>query len=407
MDRENIKQLIFPVAILMIGLIITTLFVVIPNDAKKRPKPEDKGFLVEIGQVQKADYKIQVEAMGQVAPSMQINLKSYVTGEVLNAAEEFIPGGFFESGAPILYIDPEDYNLELQKQQAMLNQAGADLKLEMGRQSIAKNEMAILEKNTGKKPDNPALALREPQLEQARAEVSKARAAVEAAKLNLERTTIYAPFNALIINRNTTLGDKISQQSPLATLVNTDEYWIKISVPVHSLKWLDIPKTSGYTLNFARVIMDEGRGEREGYLLKMTGTLDSQSRLADMLVAIPDPLLLEKKDGEQGGVPLILGDYVKVIIEGRTLSNAVRLPLNLVRDGDIVWVIKDERLYFRKVDMAYEDRSYAYITSGLEDGDVIVTSDVPVPVDGMKVRVMDSSKTSPLPHAGGGILPAY
>lgn len=387
MDKKIIKQIFIPLWVLLLGIIIATLFVSNPDEAKKKPVIEDKGFLVETAKIKLGDYPITVEAMGQITPAMEITLKPQVSGEIITASNEFVPGGFFESGEEILTIDPKDYQIAKQKQQAILQQAEADFRLEMGRQTVAKNELEILAKSTGKKLDNPDLALRAPQLLQAKAELDKAKSDLKVANLNLERTMINAPFNAIITGRSATIGDKVTPQTSIATLVSTDEYWVKISVPVNSLQWLEIPKGTGdYNLSFAKVIMDGGRGTREGFLLRMTGTVDTKSRLADMLVAIPDPLLLNIKEPRENEIPLILGDYVKVELEGKKLKQVARIPSGWVRDGNIVWIMKNNRMYFTRVNILYEDRNYAYIDSGLENGDVVVTSDVPVPVEGMKVR---------------------
>lgn len=385
MDNIDLKKFAIPIVVLVIGIVIFTLFIKNPDEAKKRPQAESKGFLVEVKSVEFGNYPIKVEAMGQIAPAMEVELKPQISGEILSIEGEFIPGGFFKTDEPILYIDPEDYKIAKQKQEAVFSQAEADFKLEMGRQSVAKNELDILAKTTGKKLDNPALALRAPQLSQAKAELQKAKSDLNMAELNLSRAVIKAPFNALITSRNTTIGDKVTPQTSLATLVNTDEYWVKISVPIHSLQWLNIPKGDDYTLNFVDIIMDSGRGKREGYLLKMIGTLDTQSRLADMLVAIPDPLLLTQK--ETNLVPLILGDYVKVVIAGKTLENSVRIPISWLRDDNILWLFKDGKLFFQKVEPVYEDRDYVYIKSGLAEGDIVITSDIPVPIGGMKIRI--------------------
>jgi len=244
----------------------------------------------------------------------------------------------------------------------------------------------------------------------------------------LRRTQITARFNALVTERQATFGDKITLSDRLATLVSTDEYWVEISVPVEDLRWLQIPiragangKTSpGSPGSPARIVMDGGRGERAGQLLKLTGSLDSQSRLARVLVSVSDPLLLKPPESligepandsapEKKGVPLILGDYVGVQLQGKNLDNVIRIPLAWLRDRDRVWVMNDDKLEFRPVSVVYEDRHYAYLDSGSESGlsagDQVVTTDIIVPVAGMRLRLEDEDKdNSPttIESAAGG-----
>ncbi len=383
---------ILPLVILGAGIIVGGWFFVNPDEAKKRPRPEAQALLVETGRPEAGSFPAIVEAMGQVRAAVEIDLKSQVGGEIIVTEEEFIPGGFFKEGDTILDIDPSDYELAVKKQEAVLRQVQADYDLEMGRQSVAKDELKILERTTGRKPETPDLALRRPQLAQAQAEIEKAQSDLDDAKLDLSRTRVMAPFNALVTERDATLGDKVSAGETLATIVSTDEYWIEISVPVTDLQWLDIPKRAGDKGSAAKIILDGGRGERSGYLLKATGALDAQSRLATLLISVPDPLFLEQP--ENSAPPLILGDYAKVVMEGRALHDMTRLPLSWVRDGNVVWLKKDGKLIYQNVQVVYEDRDYAYVSEGLAEDDEIVISDIAVPVKEMKIRTAGEARAA-------------
>lgn len=393
MGKFLIRGLV-PLLVLGLGVFFGGWFITNPDEAQKRPDKEEPSLLVETSNPESGAYPALVEAMGQVRAAEQIELKAQVGGEIVSISDEFIPGGYFLKGDEILSIDPADYDLEVKKQRAVLRQAQADYDLEMGRQSVAQDELKILERTTGRKLEQPDLALRKPQLAQAQAELQKARSDLEDAQLDLSRTKIKAPFNALMRERSATLGDKISAGQTLGTLVNTDEYWIEISIPVSDLRWLDIPTRSGEYGSPATVYLDNNRGQRSGALLRLTGSLDTDSRLATVLVRVKDPLLW--LDTTEGSVaekpPLILGDYVRVVLQGEVIQNAVRIPLSWVRDDNVVWLKADGKLAFTPVEIAYEDRDYAYIRSGLSANDAVVTSDISVPVEGMSIRTVDEAR---------------
>ena len=333
--------------------------------------------------------------MGQVVPAFEAELRAQVGGEVIEASPEFIPGGRFQKGDVVVSVDFEDYMLAQQKQEAIVKQATAALALEMGRQNVAKNELKILARTTGRKLENPALALRAPQLLQAQAALDIVQSDLAKADLDMERTTVRAPFNAILTQRNVSPGDKVTAQESIATMVSTDEYWVRLSVPVDDLQWLMLPGEGVMEGSEARVVMDGLRGERSGYLLRMTGTLDQTSRLAGMIVVVPDPLLLWRKDGtDEKATPLILGDYVKVELEGRDIENAARIKLQWLRDGNTVWIKEGQTLRIVPATVIYEDREYAYLSAGLSAGQEIVTSNIPVPVDGLKIRTMEEARAA-------------
>jgi len=398
---------LLPLLVLVVGLAVGYGFIANPQKAEKRERPEAAALLVAVGTPEQGEFVATVEALGQVMPAVETALRSQVAGEIIQVADEFLPGGLFQQGELILQIDPEDYRLEVQKQQALLEQSQADFQLETGRQDVARDELKILARTTGKPLENPELALRAPQLRQAKAELKKARTELAMAELDLRRTQITARFNALVTERQATLEDKISLSDRLATLVSTDEYWVEISVPVEELRWLQMPTRAGNGGQVipgspARIVMDGGRGERAGQLLKLTGSLDSQSRLARVLVSVPDPLLLKPSASlsddlaidsgiKKSAVPLILGDYVRVLLQGKGLDNVVRIPLAWLRDGGRVWVMNDSKLEFRPVTVVYEDRDYAYLDSGLSADDQVVTTDIAVSVAGMRLRLEDET----------------
>lgn len=373
------------IAILIIGGAIASYFIFFPPHTGKKTGHEQKIITVTTAPIILGDYPVNIEVLGQVIPARETSLKAQVSGEIIQVSNNFIPGGFFKKDEMILNIDPSNYELDIKTKNAALKQTKASYSLEIGQQKVAKEEIAILERSTGRKLKNSDLALRKPQLQQAKANMATARASLEIAELNLARTSINAPFNAIMTDRLTDLGNVISAQNPLATLVSTDEYWIDIDVPLHHLPWLDVPKTSADTGSKAVIDLSEMRGMREGYVLKQTGSVDTQSRLAGMLISVKDPLLLSSKDSTLS--PMILGDYVPVTIIGKTLKKSARIPQQYLHPGDILWLAQGGKLVMQPVTVAYKDRKYAYITGGLNYAKALITSNIITPVAGMKIEV--------------------
>ena len=75
----------------------------------------------------------------------------------------------------------------------------------------------------------------------AEADVTAARAALEKSRLDLSRTTLTAPFDCVVTSENVDLGALVTPQTQLATLVGTDEYWVRVTIPVSQLRWIHIP----------------------------------------------------------------------------------------------------------------------------------------------------------------------
>ena len=388
-------RVITALAILGCAGVVAYYFVSNPDISEKKDETGKKSIFVNVSTAVLDSYPVKIEVLGQVSPARSAQIKAQVSGKIISVSPKFVPGGHFKAGDVLLRIDPTDYALDIKIKTAVLNQAKAALSLEKGQQEIARQELSFLQKSTGKKINNSDLALRKPQLAQARADVATARANLELAQVRLERTTITAPFNAIITQRNTDLGNVIDMQETLATLISTDEYWIDAEIPAAHLQWLQVPDTKKeISGSKAQVTLNKGRGERIGVLSNFTGVINDKSRMANILISVSDPLSLNAETPENAP-PLTLSDYLHVTLWGRDLNNAAKLPLNYIRDKHTIWLERDGKLVIQPVTISYEDRYFAYVSGGLNQGDHIITSNILTPINGMDITVRGENAQEP------------
>ncbi len=374
MNNITIFKIIIIVAILGFAGLGAYYFVKNPAHTDKKTDITPKTINVVSKPISLGEYPVKIEVMGQVIPARSAVLKPQISGKIIHVDSEFIEGGVFEENAQILQIDPSDYEIDVNIKKAAVDQANAALKLELGQQEIARDELEIIEKSTGRKLKNNDLALRKPQLAQAKANLNSTKAQLELAKLNLNRTKITAPFNGLITHRNTDIGNIITTRDAIATLVATDEYWIDIEIPTYDAKWLEIGAAAKITLN-------NNLGTRNGALLKITGSLNKNSRLASMIISVSKPLSVKPA--------LMLGDYVHVTLIGDNLKNAARIPIEYIRNNNTVWLERGSKLVIAPVIIAYKDRRFAYIVKGINDGDNIIISNIITPINGMDIKLQN------------------
>jgi len=388
------------------GCGLATWFIFNPAHTKKTTQHQVKKVYVTTTPVLYGDFPVKIDVMGKVSPAREVALKAQVSGEVISVSDHFVPGGFVDAGEEILKIDPADYELAVKTKHAALKQAEAAYRIEEGQQKIARNEIEILKKNSTSAFKSTDLALRKPQLAQAKANIESAQSALEIAELDLKRTALNAPFNAIITARNTNIGNVIAAQSQLATLVSTDEYWINVDVPLDDLVWLNFADEMAEKSGSEAVIMlGDLRGERHGEVFRQTGTVDDQSRLAGIIIRVKNPLLLEQTSADQSAdsepaskqtaasATLVLGDYVPVTLTGKTLVNTVLIPQQFIRqsaENDAVWLEEDGKLAIRAVKIAYKDRNYAYVIQGIEHNAHLITSNIITPVEGMDITVQNA-----------------
>ena len=219
--------------------------------------------------------------------------------------------------------------------------------------------------------------------------------------MNLQRTTIYAPFDAQVLSQSVNVGSQVGPGNDIGQLVGLEEYWVIAAVPIRSLRWVKFPSgepsAEGDHLVGSKVTLrnPEAWGPdamREGWVSKLIGSLDQQTRLARVVISVADPL-----GRESDAQPLILDSLLQTEIEGKPIERVIRLQRNYIRDEDSVWVMKDDKLEIRKVVIDFRDSEFAYVSSGLEDGEEVVISTLATPAEGigLKKSVKGNSKPEP------------
>ncbi|MDQ8204622.1 efflux RND transporter periplasmic adaptor subunit [Pelagicoccus sp. SDUM812003] len=374
-------------AVLALAAGVTTVIFFTEPTAQREGATKRTAMLVEVQTVQRGDYKPVIAAMGTVEPAEEVMLSPRVSGEVLERSPVFTPGGVAEKGEMLIRIDAADYEAALAERRSELQQAEADLNIEMGRQSIAEDDFELLGEDLNS--ERRSLVLREPQLQTAQARVEAAQAAVRRAELDLQRTEVKAPFDAQVLTREVTVGSQVGPGDTLGHLVGRDRYWVATAVPLSKLRWIEFGEGEDGQPAKARVRNRAAWPEgvyREGEVYQLVGTLESATRMARVLVEVPDPLGDRVVSSDKP--VLMIGAFVEVLINARPIENVVRVDRDYVRQGATVWVMDEEdALRIRKVDIEFQDEQYAYVSEGLEDGDRVVTTNLATPIDGSPLRL--------------------
>lgn len=381
-------RVLLPLLVLLLGVGLAALFVLTRAKPKKMKLPP-MAARVELVRVKAEDRPVTISGMGTVVAAEQVSLQSEVTGRVRSRAAELVPGGQVQAGQLLVSVDSQEYRYAVAQQRAQLVQAQSNLAVEAGQQRVAEQEWELLSKELKGTEEQRALALRKPQQESLKASVQAAKAALQQARLNLRRTQVKAPFNAVVQAATVQPGQLVTPATQMATLVGSDAFWVRVLVPLRSLGWLVLP-TEGQAGSVARVFQGRSGGEeqsREGALFRVESALETSGRLAQLLVSVPNPLQLS----EATPLPLLLGAYVKVELQGRRLSGVYAIPRAALRDGDTVWLYEDGALKIREVEIAWRGSDQVYVKSGLSDGALLVTSRIATPVEGLKLKA-DNAK---------------
>lgn len=372
-------------AVVIVGAGIAGATYLQKSATKPQKRPPAKWVpVVETQALQRTSHGVTLTAMGPVIPARTVLLKSRVSGQVVAINSEFTDGGFLKQGSVVVQLDDNDYKLALAQKKSELVNAQYGLKLEMGRQEVAQREWQLLNGNRGKEAFNSDLALRKPHLDKARADVDAAMAAVERAALDLDRTRIIAPFNAVVRSKSVDVGSQVSAGVSMAEMVGTDAFWVQASIPVDRLEWIRIPQRKNEKGADAEIHYAGGH-TLKGSVIRLMGDLASEGRMARILIEVKDPM--HYTTNQRKTPPLLIGEYVKVDVQGRQMDDVFIIPRTALRDGNTVWIMNgDKTLSIKKVEPAWRSDTAVIVKNDLRQGQQLVVSDLPAPVEGMAIR---------------------
>lgn len=372
-------------------LIIVAAFSIAYVIISTAPKPERKEALVkerlvEVVALKRIDSRPTWFAGGEVKASQQVALSSEVNGRIISLHPQAIPGAFLAKGAKLAQLDTQDFQLALTQAQAAVTQAQADLDIELGQgRSAALDYKNSLESRSASRSQttrsfseqDKALMLREPQKKAKQAALARAQAELNQAKINLKRTAITMPFDGQILSRQVSMGSQVSTNSPLFEIASSEEYWLEVKVSKPLLAYLD--QDAAVMVGQKNWPVIDGQSSwHNAKLLHVLPQVDVADRQAKLLIAIHKPLTLTPN--------ILIGDYLDVRLSAKQFINSYKISSQYFVDEDSVWVVNDNKLYKRKLNILFKGREYVWADSGFKKGDLLLTSKIGTVTEGTPVR---------------------
>ena len=413
------------VLVLIISLALAMLFI------KTRPHPQKKikeksAPLVTVAEAHKTSHHMIIQAYGTVRSGENLTLAAEVKGKIVETAPEFEEGISFAKGAFLMRIDPRDYRLNVERlnseigridkesarisqerenQQASLKIAEEDLRLaraESDRYLSLRDQKVVSQtkldqtrqrwltsRQRAQDVEN-FLALINPRIELLQAQRRSAMVQLEEAQLDLDRTQIRAPFDCRVEKKMVERGQFVAAGKELADIFNIGVMEVEVRIPLTETTWLpfDSRAASGIKNSspvMARIIFN-APGQNltwNGFVARIKGRLEESTRTLPVVIQIRGP-----DTGRD--YPIMPGMFVSVEIAGKQVDELFLLPRESVHKDNTVYVVKNEKIQIRSVDILRRIGNQVYVKKGLSDGDMVVTLFSGVAIEGMRVRTGDN-----------------
>ncbi len=330
--------------------------------------------------------KLNVFSQGVVTPREEIDLVAEVGGKVVQMHPALVPGGFFAANELLLTIDPRDYDYAIMQAEAGLAEAKRVLIAEQAQVEQAHSEWQALGEG-----EASALVLRQPQWAEAQAKLKAAEATLAKARLDRSRCELRAPFAGRVLSKQVGLGQYLPAAATVAHIYASDVAEVRLPVSVEQLAFLELPLNhhSHPTQAWPAVTLrGEWAGQQpiwQGRIVRSEAALDNDSGQLYLVAQVADPYR-----SQQNTPSLLSGLFVQAEIEGVRREGLYSLPRKAVNALQQVKLMNaEQRLEMRPVQLLRSDAEQAIVKAGLNPGDKVIVSELPVPVVGMKLRSSD------------------
>jgi hypothetical protein len=173
-----------------------------------------------------------VSAYGWVRPVRDLELRPQVEGRIVAIHPQLQRGGRIAQGEILWQIDAADAQATLDLARAERRRAEGRLLEEQGLARAAAREWELLAAlQSDVSAEDRSLALREPHLAQARAEVDARVAEETLAAVQVERCTELSPFDAVVLDESIEVGMLAEVHQTVGRLVGADRVQIEVEVP--------------------------------------------------------------------------------------------------------------------------------------------------------------------------------
>jgi RND family efflux transporter MFP subunit len=405
--------------------------------ALKKPPAEiseaERPLKVTVRQVRPQSIPIVISGYGQVKALNTVQISAEVAGRVVAVHPRLEPGEVINAGDILFGIDPRTYAAALAQGEAEVaqwrsvvkrleQQSAADqrrlITLErsrdlaraefdrvadlfrrhsVGTQSgVDRAEQAFNAATDQADQMAQAVILYPTRIKEATSSLAGAKARLGEARVNVERCQVRAPFTGRLTLAAVEQGQYVTPGTPLVAMADDTLLEIQVSLESHEVRrwmrflpgestgnWFGQPEPVACRVRWT----EDTQGYNWSGRLHRVVAFDQKTRTVTVAVRIS----AEQTDHGSGLLPLVEGMFCLVEIPGKTLHGAMQVPRKAVSFNNTVYLAIDRRLKTVDVEVAKIDDDVAYITGGLSNGDLVITTRLVDPLENTLLEPLPES----------------
>ena len=411
--RRQIQKVVLPIlliagAIAVFFALWSTRSAVVPTNKAEQP------WLVSFKKVQIADVQPELRLYGEIVAGREVDLRALVPGEVVMVADSFVDGGSVVKGDMIIEIDDFEYQANFDELLAKINEARARLQeiksrkiafdqtLKRDREmvSLLRRDVKRMQALSGtgtisdKRLDTARMELTKQQriaemrqsdivaetthIKQQEAVIERLSVGLRRVQRDLQRVRLTAPFDGILADVQVQVGKRLGANDSVAKLIDPSRLEARFTLT--DRQYGRIMSQDSVAGRPAKITWQVGAQSFNfnGHLDRVGSRIDSASGGVQVFARL-DGIDLENS--------LRPGAFVIISVPDRTYQTVARMPESALYNGNTVYVIKDERLVARKVELVARIDNDVLLRGGIKMGDRIVTTKFSEIGPGQKVEV--------------------
>lgn len=374
----------------------------------------ERVFAVNLIRAEAGTVNPNLETFGELKSRRTLELRSAVAGRVIALSDTFEDGGRVARGDVLVGIDPADMQAVLDRAQADLADAQAEvsdaartLDLARDEEAAAEDQVALRHKSFQRQLDlaergvgtaaaveiaelaeaaarATVLARRqnvtqaEARIEQGATRLLRMRIALEEAQRDLSDTTVRAPFDGTLSETAVVEGRLVAANERLADLIDPDD--LEVAFRVSTAQYARLLDARGDLITAPVTATLDVTGvdlQAEGVLSRVSATT-SENQTGRLVFA--------RLTDAPGFRP---GDFVSLRVAEPPLANVVRLPAAALNSqGEVLVLGENNRLEALKVTLLRRQRDDVLVRGDGLVGRDVVSAQTPLLGPGVSVKAI-------------------
>ena len=320
------------------------------------------------------DFPIIIRGLGSVQAFNTVTVKSRVDGQITQVG--FQEGQYVKAGDLLMQIDSRPYQAQLA--QANANKAKDQATLENAQRDLARLATLL---QTQLAATRQQYDTQKALVEQLTATVQADQAQIDAAKLNVEYSTVRSPIEGITGLRLVDVGNLVAASggTPLVVVTQIKPIFVTFTVPERDLV-LVRQTMAKHPVTVLAFDSEDSRQLSEGKLTLVNNAVDQASGTVTL-----------KSVFQNQDAALWPGEFINAHLVIDTVKNGVTAPAATVQmgpTGPFVYLIKpDNTVEARPVTVTQVESGTALIGKGLAVGDKLVASGQAGLAPGVQVAV--------------------